>query len=63
MISKDAKLKVRCSDCGEETFELVEHIAGNDIIPCSICAGIINLGAPECQEAVAQAKKMMSKAF
>jgi len=40
------------------TDEPVELVATNDIIPCSICQGLIDLSGDECREKVALARKL-----
>ena len=48
---------VPCPDCGEISQEPAERVAANDVIPCSICGGLIDLADESCREAVAQARR------
>ena len=52
------KIAVPCPECGQMTDEPVELVATNDIIPCSICQGLIDLSGDECREKVALARKL-----
>jgi hypothetical protein len=47
---------VPCPDCGELSPEAPDRVAKNEVIPCSLCGGLIDLCADECKEAVQQAK-------
>ena len=38
-------INVPCPDCGELSPEPIERIVHNDVIPCSLCAGLIDLFA------------------
>jgi hypothetical protein len=35
-----------------------ERIVQNDVIPCSICGGLIDLSVDECKDAVARARTL-----
>jgi endogenous inhibitor of DNA gyrase (YacG/DUF329 family) len=54
-------LQVPCPNCGELSPEPAERIAGNDVIPCSLCAGLIDLNADDCQPVVVQAKAILAR--
>jgi uncharacterized Zn finger protein len=54
--SDAATLPIPCPDCGELSNELIERVATNDIIPCSLCGGLIDLTAENCRLLVHQAK-------
>jgi hypothetical protein len=41
------------------TEEPIERIATNEIIPCSICQGLIDLSVDECREKVNLARKLV----
>jgi len=58
----EAKLivQVPCPDCGELSLEPPDRVAQNEVIPCSLCGGLIDLCADDCKEAVAQAKVILS---
>jgi hypothetical protein len=49
-------VNVPCPDCGELSPEPIERIVHNDVIPCSLCAGLIDLSAEECKSIVSEAK-------
>ena len=56
----DAIVKVPCPDCGELSPEPVERVAKNDVIPCSLCGGLIDLSVSECKDAVTIARDFTS---
>jgi endogenous inhibitor of DNA gyrase (YacG/DUF329 family) len=56
-----AMLEVPCPNCGELSPEPAERIAGNDVIPCSFFADLIDLNADDCQSVVAQAKAILAR--
>jgi hypothetical protein len=49
-------VNVPCPDCGQLSPEPIERIARNDVIPCSLCAGLIDLSAEDCKPIVSVAK-------
>ena len=49
-------IDVPCPDCGELSPEPIERIVHNDIIPCSLCAGLIDLSADEANRSSATRK-------
>jgi hypothetical protein len=51
-----AIVQVPCPDCGELSPEPVERIVQNDVIPCSICGGLIDLLADDCRPIVEDAR-------
>jgi endogenous inhibitor of DNA gyrase (YacG/DUF329 family) len=51
-------IQVPCPDCGELSPEPPERVAQNDVIPCSLCGGLIDLAADDCRAAVAEAKRL-----
>lgn len=53
---RDGKLEVPCPDCGELSAEPIERLLNNDVIPCSLCGGLIDLSADNCRPLVEQAK-------
>lgn len=61
-MNSDAKrvVKVPCPDCGELSPEPPERVEQNDVIPCSLCGGLIDLRAENCKDAVAKAKTALS---
>jgi len=58
----EATVSVPCSDCGQGSVEPVQRVATIEVIPCSLCAGLIDLSAGDCQAAVAQAKAALADA-
>jgi len=52
----EATLPIPCPECHELSHEPVGRIASNDIIPCSLCGGLIDLAAEDCRLLVEQAK-------
>jgi hypothetical protein len=52
----EATLAIPCAECRELTHEPVARVANNDIIPCSLCGGLIDLAAEDCRSLVEQAK-------
>lgn len=55
--SKTATVKLTCASCGEVTEEPVERIVADDVIPCAICGGLIDLMDPQFREQVQAARK------
>lgn len=53
---RDGKIGIPCPDCGELSAEPVELVREHDVIPCSICGGLIDLSAENCRPLVALAK-------
>ena len=49
-------LLVPCPDCGQFSREPIERILENDVIPCSLCMGLIDLTAENCKSIVDDAK-------
>jgi hypothetical protein len=60
--ANETMLPIPCPDCGELSHEPVERVAGNDVIPCSLCGGLIDLTAEECRPLVEQAKARLAGA-
>lgn len=50
------KVEVPCPDCGQLSLELLEHVRDLEVIPCSICGGLIDLSAENCRTIVEHAK-------
>lgn len=50
-------VEIPCPDCGQLSPEPIERIVSNDVIPCSICGGLIDLADESCVAIVAEAKK------
>jgi len=57
----NAKLPIPCPECGELSHEPNERVANNDVIPCSLCGGLIDLSAEVCRLLVEQAKANVAK--
>ena len=55
-------VSVLCPECGQGSVEPVQRVATIDVIPCSLCGGLIDLSAKDCQAAVAQAKARVADA-
>jgi predicted RNA-binding Zn-ribbon protein involved in translation (DUF1610 family) len=53
---KDGKVEVPCPDCGENSLEPVDRLLDNEVIPCSLCGGLMDLSAEECRKIVAEAR-------
>jgi hypothetical protein len=53
---KDGKLAIPCPDCGEMSPEPIDRLLDNDVIPCSICGGLMDLSTEECRPLVEQAR-------
>jgi hypothetical protein len=50
---------VPCPDCGQLSPEPIERIVENDVIPCSLCAGLIDLTVDDCQSIVSDARRLL----
>jgi hypothetical protein len=60
-MTPDLKLmivSVPCPDCGQFSQEPIERIVENDVIPCALCAGLIDLAAEDCQSIVSDARRL-----
>ena len=55
-------VSVPCPDCGQGAVEPVQRVATIDMIPCSLCGGLIDLSASDCQAIVEQAKARIADA-
>ncbi len=55
--SPEMTVKLTCASCGEVTEEPVERIVADDVIPCAICGGLIDLMDPQFREQVQAARK------
>ena len=55
-------VSVPCPECGETSVEPVHRVATNDVVPCSLCGGLIDLSIEDCRAAVAQAKARLARA-
>lgn len=53
-------LGIPCPNCNELSPEPIERIVENDVIPCSLCAGLIDLNAEDCRPLVNQAKTILA---
>jgi hypothetical protein len=53
-------LAIPCPDCNELSPEPIERIVENDVIPCSLCAGLIDLNAENCRPLVEQARAILA---
>jgi len=51
-------INVPCPDCGELSPEPIERIVNNDVIPCSLCAGLIDLSTDDCKPIISGAKSL-----
>jgi hypothetical protein len=49
-------IDVLCPDCGELSPEPIERVVQNDVIPCSLCGGLIDLSADDCKSVVNNAE-------
>ncbi len=59
---KDGKLGVPCPDCGQLSPEPVEYLLDNDVIPCSLCGGLMDLAAEDCRPLVERARRHVARA-
>lgn len=41
-------VRVPCPDCKELSPEPAERVAMHDVIPCSLCGGLIDLSSEDC---------------
>ena len=55
-MADDTTLPVPCPDCGELSHEPIERLARLEVIPCSLCGGLIDLTAEDCRPVAEQAK-------
>jgi len=56
----DVTLPVPCPDCGELSREPIERLARFDVIPCSLCGGLIDLAVEDCRPSVERAKALFA---
>lgn len=52
-------VKVPCPDCGELSPEPIQRILENDVIPCSVCMGLIDLTTESCRSIVSDARRLL----
>ena len=52
-------VNVPCPDCGQLSPEPIGRVAENDVIPCSLCAGLIDLTVDDCRPAVSDARRLL----
>ena len=50
-------VEIPCPDCGQLSPEPIERIVANDVIPCSLCGGLIDLSDESCRTIVGDAKR------
>ena len=55
-------VSVPCPECGQGSLEPVQRVAMIDVLPCSLCGGLIDLSASDCQAIVEQAKARIADA-
>ncbi len=53
---KDGRIEVPCPDCGENSLEPIERLLDNDVIPCSLCGGLMDLSSEDCRMIVEKAR-------
>jgi hypothetical protein len=53
---------VPCPECGQGSMEPIDRVAALDVIPCSLCGGLIDLSASDCRSAVELAKARLTDA-
>jgi uncharacterized Zn finger protein len=51
-------INVPCPDCGQLSHEPIERVVHNDVIPCSLCGGLVDLSADDCKPIVSNAKRL-----
>jgi hypothetical protein len=59
---KNGMLEIPCPDCGELSPEPIERLLNNEVIPCSLCGGLMDLSADNCRPLVEQAKAYDARA-
>ena len=58
-MSDTSTIQIPCPDCGQLNNEPVKRVVENDVIPCSLCGGLIDLAADECRWLVEQAARLL----
>ena len=51
-------INVLCPYWGGLSPEPIQRIVHNDVIPCSLCGGLIDLSADDCKPIVSNAKSL-----
>lgn len=54
--TREDTVLVPCPECNQGSVEPIQRVATIDVIPCSLCGGLIDLTAEDCVPAVQQAK-------
>lgn len=54
-------VEVPCPDCEQLSPEPIERVVENDVIPCSLCGGLIDLSDKSCMAIVNEAKGRLKK--
>lgn len=54
-----ATIGIPCPDCNELSPEPLKRVVENDVIPCSLCGGLIDLSAENCRSLVEQARVVL----
>ena len=54
-------VEVPCPDCGQLSPEPIQRVVDNDVIPCSLCGGLIDLSDESCAAIVSDAKQRFKK--
>ena len=60
-IDSKETVSVPCPECGEGSVEPIDRVATIDVIPCSLCGGLIDLSVKVCQPAVEQARARLAE--
>ena len=53
-------IAVPCPECKELSPEPAKRLIENDVIPCSLCGGLIDLAVAECLPLVERAKIILA---
>jgi hypothetical protein len=59
-MADERTLPVPCPECGQDSPEPLQRLVDNDILPCSLCGGLIDLAADDCRPVVERAKALLS---
>jgi hypothetical protein len=59
--NKQTTIGIPCPDCNELSSEPLKRVVENenDVIPCSLCGGLIDLSVEKCRPLVEQARMLL----
>ena len=55
---KAMMISIPCPNCEQLSQEPIARIVENDVIPCSLCMGLIDLTAEECRPIIEDARRL-----